>query len=211
MIPLISIIIPCYKRPLRTIRCLNSILQQNFENWEAIFIGDNCPDFQGFINNGVFKEYKEKEAIKGNTLIFENLNRHYGGWGSMCRQVGINIARGKYICFLDNDDIVLPDHLSNYSGFMETNPDLDFAYFNARTEPWKRDRNSVLSRGGIGNAELLFKANVLRKEYEVDLEYEHDWRLVDKLMKKGYKYAKCNNSPTYIIMSVPNYREEGID
>lgn len=211
MQPKISLIIPCYKRPLRTIRCLDSIIKQDFNGWEAIFIGDNCPDFQKFINNSVFQSYKDSEEINGNTLIFENLKQHYGGWGSMARKVGIDLARGKYISFLDNDDIVLPNHLSNYSSFMEDNPILDFAYFNARTEPWKKDRISTLTRGGIGNAELCIKSDVLRKEYEVDSKYEHDWRLVDKLMKKGYKYKKCNNPPTYIIKSIPNAREKGID
>lgn len=196
---------------MRTLRALNSIIKQKFENWEAIFIGDCCPDFQKFLDNGVFQSYKDSEEINGNTLIFENLEQHYGGWGSMCRKVGIDLAHGKYICFLDNDDIVLPSHLSNYSGFMDNNPGVDWTYFNARTEPWKKDRISTPTRGGIGNAELCFKSDILRKEYEVDAQYEHDWRLVDKLMKKGYKHKKCNNPPTYIIMSVPNYREKGID
>jgi len=69
----------------------------------------------------------------------------------------------------------------------------------------------MLSRGGIGNAELIFKTDVLRKEYRLDAEYEHDWRLVDRVMKGGYKIKKSKAFPTYIIMSVPNYRETGID
>ncbi len=209
--PLITLIMPCYKRPLRTLRALDSIMNQKFDNWEAIIIGDKCPEFQKNIDSGLFENYTDNANLEGNSLIFKNLEEHYGGWGSVCRGEGIKLATGQYICFLDNDDTLLDNHFSNYCSFMEDNPELDFGYFNAYTEPWKRERRSCLSRGGIGNAELIFKSEVLKKEYEVDLEYEHDWRLVDKLMKKGYKYKKCNNPCTYIIKSVPNYRETGID
>ena len=69
----------------------------------------------------------------------------------------------------------------------------------------------MLTRGGIGNAELMFKTEVLRKEYRLDAEYEHDWRLVERMIKGGYLIKKSKAAPTYIIMSVPNYRETAID
>src|SRR6185436_3817978 len=192
MTPLITLIVPCYKRPQRTLRALESIIKQDLNGWEAIFIGDNCPDFQKFIDDGIFHRYSRDEKLEGNSLTFINLEEHHGGWGSYCRGEGIKLAKGKFICFLDNDDIILNNHLSNYSSFMEANPEVDIAYFNARTEPWKKDRISTLSRGGIGNAELCLKSLVLKLEYDVDNQYEHDWRLVDKLMKKKYNIKKCN-------------------
>ncbi len=201
----LTCIIPCWKRPKRTLRLIDSILKQNFEDYEAIFIGDKCPEFQKFLDDGTFS------SLNNGKLTFLNLENHYGGWGSVCRGEGIKLAKGQYICFIDNDDIVLPNHFSNYTSFMEANPDIDFAYFNAYTAPWRKERQSALTRGGIGNAELILKSQVLKDEYQVDLEYEHDWRLVDKLMKKGYKHKKSSSPYTYIIMSVPNYRETGID
>ena len=94
---------------------------------------------------------------------------------------------------------------------MEENPDADAAYFNAYTQPWKKERDACLTRGGIGNAELMFKADVLKKEYQLDAEYEHDWRLVERMLAKKYVFKKCKNPSTYIIMSVPNFRETTID
>lgn len=207
----LTCICPCYKRPARTIRAIESVLAQDFQGWEALFIGDKCPEFQNRIDDGTFAKYSEQAAAQGNSLIFKNLDVHHGGWGYMGRKEGIDVATGKYICFLDNDDVFKPNHFTNYYSFMESHPDVDMAYFNARTEPWKKDRQSVLSRGGIGNAELMFKSDVLRKEYQLDEQYEHDWRLVERVMKGGYKIMKSNSAPTYIIMSIPNYRETHID
>jgi len=207
----LTCICPCWKRPQRNLRAMKSVAEQNFTGAETLFIGDNCPLFQKQMDDGLFNEYIEQAAAKGNVIKVMNLPEHHGGWGHMGRLEGINIAQGKYICFLDNDDMLLPNHFTNYFKFMETNPDVDAGYFNAYTVPWNKERNSVLSRGGIGNAELIIKADVLKKEYQPDAEYEHDWRLVERMMKKGYKFKKSNSSSTYRIMSIPNYRETHID
>lgn len=207
----LTCICPVWQRPQRTLRAIESVIAQEFTGAETIFVGDGDPVFEQRMKDGTFDKYAEQAREKGNELIFVNLPQHHGGWGHVCRKEGIDMARGKYICFLDNDDVLKPNHFSNYYSFMEANPDVDMGYFNARTEPWKKDRFSVLSRGGIGNAELIFKSDVLKKEYELDEKYEHDWRLVERVMKKKYKIKKSTSAPTYIIMSIPNFREKDID
>ena len=186
-----TLICPCWGRPQRTLRALDSVLEQDFTGAEIIFIGDSCGDFQKRIKDGTFEDYAKRIAEKGNIFIYKNLKVKGAGWGHMARKEGIEMATGKYICFLDNDDMLLPTHLSNYYNFIEANPEADVCYFNARTVPWNRERDSCLTRGGIGNAELLFKAQALKDNYEPDALYEHDWRLVDRMMKKGYIFKKC--------------------
>jgi glycosyltransferase involved in cell wall biosynthesis len=190
---------------------MKSVAEQNFTGAETLFIGDNCPLFQKQMDDGLFNEYIEQAAAKGNVIKVMNLPEHHGGWGHMARLEGINIAQGKYICFLDNDDMLLNNHFENYYSFMESSPDVDAGYFNAYTVPWKKQRISCLSRGGIGNAELIFKADILKQEYQPDAEYEHDWRLVERMLNKKYKFKKCGTPSTYMIMSIPNYRETNID
>lgn len=207
----ITCICPVWERPQRTLRAIESVLAQDFQGYEMIFVGDCDPVFQERLENGVFKSYSNRAAEKGNVMIFINRTERGKGWGHAARKDGIDIATGKYICFLDNDDVLLPNHFTNYYNFMEQNPNVDCGYFNARTEPWKKDRVCTLSRGGIGNAELIFKSDVLKKEYQLDPEYEHDWRLVERMLKKKYTFKKSTDKPTYIIMSIPNYRETGLD
>lgn len=202
----LTCIVPCYERPERTIRSLESIISQEFnEEWEALFIGDGCYYFQKYIDDGTFDKYS-KFPVK-----FINLEKNYGGWGTMARKTGIDLAKGKYIIFLDNDDVLLNSHFENYYRFMYNNPDIDMGYFNTYVEPWQNKRDSYLGPCGIGHAELIIKSEILKKEYEIDYEYEHDWRLINKLINKGYTHLKCKNSPTYIIKGIPSSREIEID
>lgn len=207
----LTCICPVWKRPQRTIRAIESVVAQKFDGYEALFIGDKCPEFQKHLDAGTFKKYEEQVAATGNKILFHNMDEHFGGWGHGARKYGIDIAQGEYICFLDNDDVLEPNHFSNYVNFMEENPDVHVGYFNAYTKPWKKERDACLSRGGIGNAELMFKADCLKKEYQLDAEYEHDWRLVERMLAKKYVFKKCKNRSTYIIMGVPNFRETNID
>jgi glycosyltransferase involved in cell wall biosynthesis len=190
---------------------MKSVAEQNFTGAETLFIGDACPLFQKQMDDGLFNEYIEQAASKGNVIRVMNLPEHHGGWGHMGRLEGVSMAQGKYICFLDNDDVLKPNHFESYYSFMESNPDIDAGYLNAYTVPWNKQRVATLSRGGIGNAELIFKAEALKKEMQPDAEYEHDWRLVERMLKKGYKFKKSTNRATYMIMSIPNFRETGID
>ena len=190
---------------------MKSVAEQEFEGAETLFIGDACPLFQKQMDDGLFNEYIEQAASKGNVIKVMNLPEHHGGWGHMGRLEGINMAQGKYICFLDNDDMLLPNHFESYYSFINADETLDAAFFNAYTMPWKKQRISVLGRGGIGNAELIFKAEVLKKEYEPDAAYEHDWRLVERMLHKKYKFKKSSNPSTYMIMSIPNFRETHIN
>jgi len=207
----ITLICPCWGRPQRTLRALDSVVEQDFTGAEIIFIGDACPLFQERIDDGTFEYYAKRIEEKGNTFIYKNLDERGKGWGHMARKEGIEMATGKYICFLDNDDTLLPNHLTSYYSFMETNPTVHVGYINAYTIPWKKERNACLSRGGIGNAELIFQAQVLKDNYEPDAEYEHDWRLVERMMNKKYVFMKSKARATYMIMSIPNFRETNID
>ena len=207
----ITCICPCWKRPQRTIRAIESVIAQDLNGYEAIFIGDCCPFFQKNLDDGTFQKYIDIAEAKGNVLIFKNLTIKGGGWGHLARKEGIEMAKGEYICFLDNDDVLSANHLTSYYSFMKSNLDTHVGYLNAYTAPWKKERNACLSRGGIGNAELIFQRQVLKDNYQLDDQYEHDWRLVERLLKKKYKFKKSTAKATYIIMSIPNARETDID
>lgn len=207
----LTCICPCWARPQRTIRAIESVLAQTFTGAETLFIGDNCPLFQEKLDDGTFAKYAEQAEVNGNKMIFKNLTERGGGWGHMARKEGIEMAEGKYICFLDNDDFLKPNHFESYYSFIESHPDADAGYVNAYTVPWKKERNACLSRGGIGNAELIFKAQALKNEYQLDNQYEHDWRLVERMLKKKYVFKKSKAKATYMIMSIPNARETNID
>lgn len=96
--PQISIIVPVYNTENFLNRCIDSILAQTFKDYELILINDCSTDNSWQI----LKNYSQKDfRIK---LINLPVNLKQGG----ARNRGLDIAKGKYICFIDSDDWVHP-------------------------------------------------------------------------------------------------------
>ena len=101
MYPFFSIIIPVYNSEKYLEVCLNSILKQSFSDYEILIINDSSKDRSKNICNG-FKRTSSK--IK----IIEN-KKNLGV--SLSRNKGMKNSSGKYIIFLDSDDILVPGSL----------------------------------------------------------------------------------------------------
>lgn len=191
---------PCYLKPQRTIRAIESVLSQDTNGWEALFVGDSCPNFEENMENGVFQAFSKEAEKMGNEMNFVNMKEHKGGWGYAARNVTIDLARGKYIVFLDNDDVILKNHFSSYLSEIE-NTDYDLVYFDSYIEPIKSKRISELRFGMIGHSEIIVKTELL-KNYLQTPEYGHDWAMIEHLRRKDIKVKKSLNEPTYIVKEI---------
>ena len=95
MNPLISIIVPVYNAEYTINRCINSILNQTFYDWELLLIDDGSKDNSKCICD--IYAAKDKR-IK----VFHKEN----GGVSSARNIGIDRAKGKWITFIDSDDCI---------------------------------------------------------------------------------------------------------
>ena len=102
-VPFISIIVPVYKAEQTLSRCLDSILVQTFTDFELLLIDDGSPDASGVICD----EYALKDS---RIRVFHKEN---GGVGS-ARNLGLDNARGEWICFVDSDDWIKECFLSEF-------------------------------------------------------------------------------------------------
>jgi glycosyltransferase involved in cell wall biosynthesis len=202
---------PCWQRPQRTRRAIECILSQSISNWEAIVVGDGCPDFQALIDSGYMPGAKARAEAGNNSLIALNLASHFGGYGYECRRVAIELATGTYVVFVDNDDVIAPDHCEHYLSGIEATS-LDMAYFDSFVLPHRSARHSELEYGKIGHSELIVRTSFLKQQPAASPEYGHDWELVRAIVDSGAKCAKCTTGhTTYNVMSLGNFRETGID
>lgn len=112
---LISVIIPVYKVSYDLlIRCIESILFQTYPYFELILVDDGSPDKCGLI----LDQYEEKDRR------IRVIHKKNGGVGS-ARNTGIEEANGKFITFVDADDYVTQDYLSDlYNGICDNSADL---------------------------------------------------------------------------------------
>lgn len=206
----LTVSMPCFGRPERTIRAINCIANQNINGWEALVIGDGCPVMEDFIESKYFAGLIEQCSNNGNDLYIANNPINQGGHGFAITNLNIKLARGKYFTFFANDDIILPNHFENYLSQIE-GTDLDFVYFNSEVKPNNSIRNSQLQYGMIGHSELIVRTDFLRQMPIHNEHYGHDWSLIQSMMQNG-KHKKAENCPpTYHVMSLSDNRERGID
>lgn len=98
--PLISIIVPVYNIEKYLPKCIESILNQTYENLDIILVDDGTPDSSG----NICDMYKEKDNR------IRVIHKENGGVSS-ARNTGIDNAKGEYICFIDGDDYVMEDYV----------------------------------------------------------------------------------------------------
>lgn len=209
----LTLIVPCFQRPQRTLRALECVMAQDMDGWDAYFVGDKCPDFQKLIDDGAFNKYIEDSKTKGNKLCAFNMPFHYGFWGYQIRNTVIKLATSQYIIFLDNDDMIKPSHFRNYYDAIK-DTDYDFVYMNTFIEPIEPNgkiRDAQLEKGKIGHHEIIVKTELLQKIPQQTKEYEHDWTMINNMVKSGAKYCKKEVEPTYIVKGLGDLRADVID
>ncbi len=112
--PEITVIVPVYNVEKYLGKCLDSILSQSFSNIEIICVNDGSTDN----SRKILQDYKNKDS---RIIILDKKN---GGLSS-ARNAGLNIARGKYISFVDSDDWIENDMLElMYSSMENLNTDI---------------------------------------------------------------------------------------
>ncbi|WP_052131499.1 glycosyltransferase family 2 protein [Planococcus sp. CAU13] len=121
----VSIIIPTYKRSNLLERAIESVLNQTYSNIEVVVVDDNIPDSQ----HRAETEIKMKKYSTDYRVIYVKNNKSLGG--AFARNVGIKNANGKFITFLDDDDIYLPHKVGKQLRFMLQN-DYDLSFTDVR-------------------------------------------------------------------------------
>ena len=101
MYPQISLIIPVYNAESYLVRCIDSVLGQDYPNLEIVLINDGSTDNSGKICDEFAQKYS-------NLRVFHIPN----GGASLAREKGIEVARGEYLTFVDSDDYVAPNYVS---------------------------------------------------------------------------------------------------
>lgn len=121
--PLVSVIIPTYKRSDFLLRAINSVLNQTYRNVEIIVVDDND-------GNDEFRVSTEKnlqDFIDNNQITYLKHSSNKGI--SSARNTGIKVATGDYIAFLDDDDSFFPNKIADQlEVFKKSKPNVGLVY-----------------------------------------------------------------------------------
>lgn len=116
---LVSIIIPCFNSSRFISNCINSLLNQTFVNWEAIFVNDGSTDN----TNDILLKFAN---VNPNIRVFEQSNQG----AAKARELGISKAIGNYITFLDVDDTLPAGTLQKMVNAFDEKVDIVVSGFN---------------------------------------------------------------------------------
>jgi glycosyltransferase involved in cell wall biosynthesis len=113
--PLFSIVIPTYNRASFIVHTISSVLAQEEDDFEVIVVDDGSTDNTGVV---VLQTFGHLDKVR----YFKQVNSERGA----ARNKGIAEALGKYVVFLDSDDVMHVDHLSALREIIQKRPDTNF-------------------------------------------------------------------------------------
>jgi glycosyltransferase involved in cell wall biosynthesis len=111
--PAISIVVPTFNRAALLKACLDSLLQQDYQNWECVLVDDGSTD-----NTAELYSVHPDERIR--YFHKENAERN------LARNFGASKATGEWLIFLDSDDRFHSDHLSGLAKYFDLNKEAEF-------------------------------------------------------------------------------------
>jgi teichuronic acid biosynthesis glycosyltransferase TuaG len=196
-LPTFSVIVPVHNIAKLIAETLDSVFNQTFADYEVILINDGSSDSTEL--EEVLKLYKEK-------LVY--IKQENAG-AAIARNTGILNARGKYLAFLDGDDLWFPEYLEKQLKFIEQNK-FDLVYCDAEffgeavykektymqksptvgvvsTENLLIGKANLITSGTIVLREKLLEQGLFDKEFPRNEDYDLWFRLTKNGLKLGYQ------------------------
>lgn len=201
MSELVSIITPCYNSSKYISQAISSVIAQTYENWEML-ISDDCSTDN---SREIVEEFHKKDP----RIKLLRMEKNSGA--GPARNNSIKEAKGRYIAFLDSDDLWKPDKLKNQIAFMNAN---NYQFVSCQTEvidgenkligfSKRRKRvsyNSTMIVNYIGTSSVVYDTKEIGKFYMKPIRHSQDWVLWLDILKST-KYAYCLNEPLSIYRS----------
>jgi glycosyltransferase involved in cell wall biosynthesis len=196
---LVSIITPLYNSEKFIEETIQSVLNQTYSNWEMIIVNDCSTD------NGVdiLKKYSEKDNRIKLIQLIKN------GGGAVARNRAIEEAKGKYIAFLDSDDLWKPEKLEKQIKFMKENSySFTFTKYQQMNEngeklekyievPKTLNYKQALLKNPIGCLTVIYDSEKLGKVYLPLIRKRQDYALWLKILKSGVTGYGLNENLAY--------------
>lgn len=193
--PLVSVIIPYHQKKKYFKSTLKSVLTQTFQDYEIIIVyNDKNYDDLDYI----------KTLIKKNKKILLVIKKKNLGAG-MARNLGIKNSKGKFIAFLDSDDLWKKNKLEKQIMFMKKNKfEISHTAYEVKKDNKKKIINSktfynyleLLKACSIGLSTIIVKKKFFTQNRFSNLKTHEDFLLWLQILKKGYKIHYLNRNLT---------------
>ena len=186
----VSIIMPAYNCRDYIEDSIRSVLRQTYANWELIIVDDCSTDGTAEL----IQTYSGIDARIRPIYFSENRGT------SVARNAAIELAEGKYLAFLDSDDLWEPDKLEKQLNFMKEHNAVFTCTSYRKIDENGQALNVVVKAlpkadywkclyygNSIGNSTAMLNVDLLGKVYCPDIKKRNDFALWLRVLKKGQK------------------------
>lgn len=208
---MISIIVPVYNTPKDYIqKCISSLLTQTYSSYEILLVDDG--------SNEDVADYCDELSHKDLRIrVYHQKNRGV----SSARNLGLEVAEGEYIAFVDADDWVEPDYIEKLLSAIEMNAEMAICNI---CYDYGKDSNSDLTGSNLKKVEYnksevykellyskeiggflcnkLFKKKFITKRLDESLHYSEDYVFVAE-------YCRQITKAIYLDSKLYHYRQDG--
>lgn len=199
---LVSIIMPSYNTARFISETIESVLAQAYPNWELIIVDDCSADD----TDAIVRPYLSDDRIR-------YIKNKKNSGAAVSRNRALREAKGKWIAFLDSDDLWLPEKLEKQIAFMEKN-DYHFSYTNyieidefsipngrVITGPKKVTRHGMYNYCWMGCLTVMYDAETIGLIQIADIKKNNDYAMWLKV---------CKESDCYLLdETLAKYRKRG--
>lgn len=189
MTPIVSILMPVYRTASYLCEAVDSVLSQTFTNFELIVLDDCSPDNA----DEIVDTYDDPRIVRYNGEKNVGL--------SNVLNVGLDMARGKYIARMDSDDISLPNRLQVQVDYLERHPEIDLVsvgmqLFGTNEDVWIREQDpEKVKINALFHSPVLHASSMWRKDsfekhglrFRQDMVPAEDYDLWTRALLKGLR------------------------
>lgn len=217
---LVSIIMPSYNSEKFIAESIQSVKNQTYLNWELIIVDDGSTDQTLYLVNNFCKE--------DSRIKFTSLQKNFGA--GVARNRALQEATGKYIAFLDSDDVWKPEKIQKQISFLqEKKLSFTFSFYDCISEdgihlnkrilaPLKLTYSQLFFSNYVGNLTAIYDAEKLGKIAINKIRKRQDWIVWLTILKKTkiaqpvpeslayYRIRKNSVSSSKILLLKYNYK-----
>lgn len=215
--PTVTVVVPCCNKARSLSATLESVHRQSFTNWECIVVDDASTD----------TSITEARRFTKTDDRFRLARHKVNSGASAARNTGLRMARGRYITFLDSDDMLMSDSLlDRLETLVDTEPATAGAYCGIRIvpedvtldslpphenwpDPWFVDFVSAAAECPFNTHAPLLRTEVVRSVGGFDETMRdgvEDWSLWLRMMRRGFNFV-----PSKWQTAVSRQKHESID
>lgn len=224
--PLFSVIVPAYNVEEYISQCINSVLEQNFTDYELIIVDDGSTDHTGKICDEYQKSRDKHDKNQPNTSIVAQNSKdvnsetdralikiiHQANAGlSAARNAGVKVANGEYLIFLDGDDYLEEGALSAIQNGLE--PELDLLRYQAQevfpdgrkvrhAEPGFATTSGIKAFSKL--ASYHYTENAWLYAYHRDFFMQNDFRYAEGRLAEDFGLTPLIVAKATSVKAIPN-------